>query len=147
MFSLTSLTQARAQGHSSQQQAALQGSVPLSPRSSVSNGPTARPPPPPTYGRKMQGHQKFTLKKSLFKKVLAARTVTKQKERRTNKTRRRLCPVGRAPASVELLVPREHDAAHGVPVGLVGLSLAGSPGSARAGPPRPAFGLCERGKQ
>jgi len=43
-------------------------------------------PPPHT--------QKITLKKSLFKKVLAARTVTKQKERRTNKIRRRLCPTG-----------------------------------------------------
>ena len=84
IFSLTVFTQARAQGHSYRQQAVLQGSGrslhPAASQMGPHQGPLPRlplAPPLPTYGRKMQGYQKVTLKKSLFKKVLAARTVTK----------------------------------------------------------------------
>lgn len=82
---LSLFTQARVQGHSSWQQAALPGSVQHSPFSSISNGPTLVPTPTNPQGINVTT-QKVTLKKSLFKKVLAARTVTKQKERLTNKT-------------------------------------------------------------
>lgn len=49
--------------------------------------PPISPTPHPSMGEKLTT-KKITLKKSLFKKVLAARTVTKQKERQTNKIRR-----------------------------------------------------------
>jgi hypothetical protein len=77
------------------------------------------------FERKIQQNI-ITLKKSLFKKVLAARTVTKQKERQTNKTRRRCVLRDLSPFLIKFFIPSKHDSSNSISVSLIGLSLAGS---------------------
>lgn len=85
--------------------------------------------------------QKITLKKSLFKKVLAARTVTKRKE--TDKQiKKEVVSYGTCLHSlIEFFIPSKHDSSHSISVSLIGLSLAGSSWTPHTGSPHLAFSL------